>query len=115
MHAQCSHLTSEDVAVLQFSFSWPLAQPSDQLSLNYGLCRSTLSYTQEHTSSDSYVCTYVCTYTTQKYVRMYIHDTEVRTYVQYIRTCMTLKYVHMYIHIRTLYICTHTTQKYIPH
>ena len=68
MHVQCPHLTFEDVAVLQFSFSWSLAQPSDQLSLNYGLCRSTLSYTQGHTSTDSYLRTYT--------VHSYTHDTE---------------------------------------
>ena len=98
----CLHLTFEDVAVLQFSFSWSLAQPSDQLSLNYGLCRSTLSYTQGHTSSDSYVRTYIRTYV--QYI--HTHDTEVHT---------TLKacYVRTYIYIRTYvqYVRIHTRQR----
>ena len=81
MHAYCSHLTFEDVAVLQFSFSWSLAQPSDQLSLNYGLCRSTLSYTQGHTSTDSYLRTYVHTY-------IHIHCTFVHTRQKYVCTAL---------------------------
>ena len=104
MHAQCLHLTFEDVAVLQFSFSWSLAQPSDQLSLNYGLCRSTLSYTQGHTSSDSYVRTYVHTHTL--YIRIHM------TQSMYHQACISTSYKDVYRLVRIGVLCIYISKHY---